>query len=303
MIQLNAEQADAGKRLDSFLHERLPEFSRSRLQAWIKEGRVLLGGQVGRASHILRGLERISVEPAALAPLKAEPEDLPLHVLYEDADVVVIDKPAGMVVHAGAGHSSGTLVNALLHHFGTLSTVTGDDLRPGIVHRLDRDTSGVLVVARTDHAHQALAAQFQDRSVEKVYLALVEGKMKDAHGQVRLSIARDPVRRTRMTTRLASGRSALTEYQLLEAFEQLSFLEVRIGTGRTHQIRVHLASLGHPVYGDRLYGAKAQPSLGRFFLHAHRLNFTSPSSGKRITVESRLAPELDAVLGALRADR
>ncbi len=197
-----------------------------------------------------------------------------------------------MVVHAGAGHSTGTLVNALLHHFGTLSNATGDDLRPGIVHRLDRDTSGVLVVARTDQAHQALAAQFRDRKVEKIYLALVHGRMKQLEGRITLPVARDPVRRTRMTAKLASGRSALTDYRVIDHFDALSFLEVRIGTGRTHQIRVHLASLGHPIFGDRLYGAPASAVLDRFFLHAHRLSFTSPSTGERITVESPLPPEL-----------
>lgn len=300
MIQLRSEPADAGKRLDSFLHERLPEFSRSRLQSWIKSGRVLLEAKEARASHILHGAESIAITPAELPPLKAEPEDLPVKVLYEDADVVVIDKPAGMVVHAGAGHAHGTLVNALLHHFGTLSTASGDDLRPGIVHRLDRETSGVLVVARTDRAHQALAAQFHDRQVEKMYLALVQGRMKQAQGRITLPIARDPVRRTRMTTKLSSGRSALTNYRVLEEFAKLSFLEVSIGTGRTHQIRVHLASLGHPVFGDRLYGAVAQAELGRFFLHAHRLSFTSPSSRERITVMSPLPSELEAVLASLK---
>jgi 23S rRNA pseudouridine1911/1915/1917 synthase len=303
VILLRSESADAGKRLDTFLHERLPEFSRSRLQSWIKDGYVLLDERASRASYLLRGAENIAVRPADLPPLKAEAEDLPVKVLYEDADVIVVDKPAGMVVHAGAGHSSGTLVNALLHHFGSLSAGSGDDLRPGIVHRLDRDTSGVLVVARTDKAHQALAAQFRDRTVEKIYLALVHGRMKQAQGRIMSPIARDPVRRTRMTAKLASGRSALTDYRTLEEFEKLSLLEVRIGTGRTHQIRVHLASIGHPVVGDRLYGAPAQvagvPVLGRFFLHAHRLSFTSPSSGERITVESPLAPELAAFLSTL----
>ena len=302
MILFRTEQADAGKRLDAFLHERLPGFSRSRLQSWIKDGRVLINDTGARASHTLRGGEEVAVSPADLPPLKAEPEDLPVKVLYEDHDVVVVDKPAGMVVHAGAGHSSGTLVNALLHHFGTLSTASGDDLRPGIVHRLDRETSGVLVVARTDKAHQALAAQFHDRKVEKVYLALVQGRLKQAQGRITLPIARDPVRRTRMTAKLGSGRSALTDYRTLEEFEGFTLLEVRIGTGRTHQIRVHLASLGHPVAGDRLYGARALAiaDTNRFFLHAQRLRFTSPSTRESITVESPLAPELAAFLHSLR---
>ncbi|MBV9761061.1 MAG: RluA family pseudouridine synthase [Acidobacteriaceae bacterium] len=305
-MTLRADSADSGKRLDAFLHGALPEFSRSRLQSWIKSGRVLVDGQGARASYILRGGESISVTPAELPPLKAAPEELPLRVLYEDSDVVAVDKPAGMVVHAGAGHANGTLVNALLHHFGPLSSVNGD-LRPGIVHRLDRETSGVLVAARTDRAHQSLAAQFHDRQVEKIYLALVHGRMKKPQGRITSPISRDPVRRTRMTAKLATGRAALTEYRLIEQFEKLSYLEVRIGTGRTHQIRAHLASLGHPVAGDRLYGAPAAiaglPTLGRFFLHARRLTFRSPSESNPITVESPLPPELASFLEALRMKR
>ncbi len=252
----------------------------------------LSSGEPARASHLCGLAKLCSSRPPISRPLKAEPENLPLSILYEDADVVVVDKPAGMVVHAGAGHARGTLVNALLHHFGTLSSVNGD-MRPGIVHRLDRDTSGVLVVARTDQAHRALARQFHDREVEKTYLALVHGRMKQPRGEITKAIARDPIRRTRMTARLASGRAALTEYRVLEAWPQFSFLEVRIKTGRTHQIRVHLSSVGHPVVGDRLYGAPGAipglPALQRFFLHAHRLSFISPSTNKRIEVESPAA--------------
>ncbi|MFL6354320.1 MAG: RluA family pseudouridine synthase [Bryobacteraceae bacterium] len=302
---LTTDSEDSGKRLDTFLHERLPEFSRSRLQSWIKEGRVLLDGKDVRASYIVRGGDEISVAPADLAPLKAEPEELPLNVLYEDSDVIVVDKPAGMVVHAGAGHGRGTLVNALLHHFGPLSSVNGD-LRPGIVHRLDRDTSGVLVVARTDQAHQALARQFHDRTVEKTYLALVHGRIKQPQGRITAAITRDPARRTRMTARLVSGRAAWTEYRVIEQLPQFSFLEVRIKTGRTHQIRVHFSSIGHAVVGDRLYGAPAAvpdvPALGRFFLHAHKLCFTSPSSNDSIRIESPLPPELSIFLDSVRAN-
>ena len=295
-----ADSADSGKRLDSFLHERLPDYSRSRIQAWIKQERVQVNAAPVRASYTLRSGDSVKVSPADLAPLRAEPEDLTLKILYQDDDVVVVDKPAGMVVHAGAGHAHGTLVNALLHHFGTLSGINGD-LRPGIVHRLDRETSGAIVVARTDKAHQSLAIQFQLRKIEKIYLALAHGHLKPPQGRVSKPIARDPVRRTRMTTQLASGRTALTEYKTLETFDRFSYLEVRIGTGRTHQIRVHLASLRHPIYGDRLYGAPAAP-LKRFFLHAHRLAFDSPSSGRRISVESPLALELAALLETLRAE-
>jgi 23S rRNA pseudouridine1911/1915/1917 synthase len=238
----------------------------------------------------------VDVEPAEAPPLHAEPEAIPLAVLYEDPDLVAIDKPAGMVVHAGAGVHSGTVVNALLHRFGRLSGVAGP-LRPGIVHRLDRYTSGVLLVAKNDAAHQRLAEQFSGRQIEKVYLALVHGKVKNESGRMERPIARDPVRRTRMTTRLDKGRAAWSEYRVLRRFERFTLLEVRIGTGRTHQIRVHLSSIGHPVAGDTLYGAPAKiegrPPLGRFFLHARRIRFHQPTTGEEIVVESPLPAELE----------
>ena len=265
------------------------------MQDWIKAGRVTVNGAAAKASLLLRGSESIEVSPADLPPLKAAPEDLPLEILYQDAAVIAIDKPAGLVVHAGAGAHSGTLVNRLVHHFAALSHV-GGDLRPGIVHRLDKGTSGVLLVARNDSAHQALAAQFAGRTVEKTYLALVHGRVRAESGRITKPIARDPVRRTRMTTRLANGRSALTEYRVLQRFEKFTYLEVRIGTGRTHQIRVHLASLGHPVAGDRLYGA---PAAERIFLHAWRIAFASPATGERVAVESPLPVDLQRWLATL----
>ena len=291
---------DAGKRLDHYLQEQLPQYSRSRLQDWIKAGRVIVNSAAAKASLLLRGGERIEVSPADRPPLQAAPEDLPLAILYEDAAVIAIDKPAGLVVHAGAGAHSGTLVNRLVHHFAALSQV-GGDLRPGIVHRLDKGTSGVLLVARSDSAHQALAAQFAARTVEKTYLALVHGRVRAETGRITKPIARDPVRRTRMTTRLANGRSALTEYRVLQRFEKFTYLEVRIGTGRTHQIRVHLASLGHPVAGDRLYGARLYGALPaeRIFLHAWRIAFASPATGKRVAVESPLPVDLRRWLATL----
>jgi 23S rRNA pseudouridine1911/1915/1917 synthase len=299
---LSAAPADAGKRLDHFLHEHLPAYSRARLQDWIKSGRVRVNGGVRRASYILRAGDVIDAEPAALAPLHAVPEEIPLRILYEDDDLVAVDKPAGMVVHAGAGVHSGTLVNALLHHFVSLSRV-GGDLRPGIVHRLDRFTSGVLLVAKTDAAHHALAAQFSGRQVEKVYIALVHGTIASDQGAIEKPIARDPVRRVRMTARLEHGRSASTRFRVVRRWPAFTLLEVRIGTGRTHQIRVHLASLGHPVAGDRLYGAPAlvpgMPQLGRYFLHAHRIRFHQPSSGAEISLESPLPPELVEWMGKL----
>jgi 23S rRNA pseudouridine1911/1915/1917 synthase len=299
---LSASSTDAGKRLDVFLQEQLPDYSRSRLQDWVKAGRVHVNGAAEKASFRLRGGETVDVEPAELAPLRATAEDLPLTILYEDPDVVVIDKPAGMVVHAGAGCHSGTVVNALLHRFGALSQVGGDE-RPGIVHRLDRYTSGVLLVARNDAAHRKLAEQFSTRQVEKVYLALVHGRVQNDTGRIDKPVARDPGRRIRMTARLSSGRHAITEYRVLRRFAAFTYLEVRIKTGRTHQIRVHFSSIGHPVAGDALYGApgrvEGRPLLQRFFLHAHRLRFVQPSTGAAVTVESPLPPELESWMTGL----
>lgn len=296
-MRIVVEPADAGKRLDQMLHERLPSYSRSRIQRWIQDGLVLVDGTRARASHLVRAGEFLAVEPADPPPLHASPEAIPLVVLYEDDEVVAIDKPAGMVVHAGAGVHSGTLVNALLHRFEALSGV-GGSMRPGIVHRLDRYTSGVLLVAKNDIAHQRLAAQFSGRQVEKTYLALVHGSVRRETGRIEKPIARDPVRRTRMTARLAEGRAAWSEYRVLRRFEGFTLLEVRIGTGRTHQIRVHLSSIGHPVAGDTLYGAPAavsgQPPLGRYFLHAHRIRFQRPSDDREITVVSPLPEPLEA---------
>jgi len=290
VIQLDTSDTDAGLRLDQFLHNQLPQYSRSRLQSWIDQGRVEVNGSPAKRSHLLRGGERIQVSPADLAPLRAVAEDVPLDVIYQDDDVIAIHKPAGMVVHAGAGHHSGTLVNALVHRFGKLSSV-GGDLRPGIVHRLDRLTSGVILVAKTDAAHRHLAAQFANREVEKTYLALVNGRMKTDEGKISKPIARDPVRRVRMTAKSSVGRQAFTEYQVLRRFEDSSYLEVKIGTGRTHQIRVHLASIGHPVVGDKLYGAPPAP-LNRFFLHAYRITFSTPTTGEKITMTAPLPVEL-----------
>lgn len=287
------EAGNAGERLDHYLQARMSGYSRARLQAWIKGGLVRVNGAPAKPSMIVRGGERIEVSPADLPPLKAEPEDAPIEILYEDASVIAVNKPAGLVVHAGAGASSGTLVNRLVHHFNALSKV-GGELRPGIVHRLDRGTSGVMLVARTDAAHRALAAQFAGRTTEKTYLALVEGRMNADSGRITKPIARDPVHRTRMTARLEHGRDALTEYRVLRRFEKFTYLEVRIGTGRTHQIRAHLASIRHPVAGDKLYGAQI---AGRIFLHAWRIRFDSPATGERVTVEAPLPGDLDQWLG------
>jgi 23S rRNA pseudouridine1911/1915/1917 synthase len=283
-----AEAANAGERLDHYLQGRMSGYSRARLQAWIKGGLVSVNGAPAKPSTTLRGGEEIAVNPADLPPLKAEPEDAPIEILYEDASVIALNKPAGLVVHAGAGTHSGTLVNRLVHHFQSLSQVGGDQ-RPGIVHRLDRGTSGVLLVARTDVAHRALAEQFSGRTTEKTYLALVEGRVNADSGRITKPITRDPAHRTRMTARLEHGRDALTDYRVLQRFEKFTYLEVRIGTGRTHQIRAHLASIKHPVAGDKLYGAQ---SAERIFLHAWRIRFDSPATSERISVEAPLPEDL-----------
>ncbi len=295
-MTLHAEKSDAGNRLDVFLHEKLPQYSRARLQSWVKDGRVLIDGKPAKSSQTLHGTEVIELEPADLPPLKAVAEDLPLEILYEDQDVIAVNKPAGVVVHAGAGNFSGTLVNALLHRFEKLSGV-GGDLRPGIVHRLDRYTSGVILVARNDQAHRNLSEQFASRNVKKLYLTLVHGNVTPEEARIEKPITRDPAQRVRMTARRGYGRTAITEYRVLRHYPKYTYLEVRIGTGRTHQIRVHLTSIGHPVAGDRLYGAPAPViDRGRFFLHAHQITFTSPGTGEKVTVTAPLPAELEAWL-------
>jgi 23S rRNA pseudouridine1911/1915/1917 synthase len=286
------DPAAAGSRLDHFLAARLPEFSRSRLASWIEQHRVLVNNAPAKPSAKLRPGDTVTVQPAELKPLRAFPEAIPLDILYEDNDVVAINKPAGLVVHLGAGCHSGTLVNALLHHFAQLSSVAGD-LRPGIVHRLDKGTSGILLVARTDSAHRHLAHQFASREVRKTYLALVQGAVRLESGSIDTTIARDPLRRTRMTARLASGRAAHTAYRVLERLPHHTLLEVQIGTGRTHQIRVHLSHIGHPIAGDTLYGGARAPE-DRPWLHAWRIRFTSPSTGRLISIEAPIPPELEA---------
>ena len=308
---------DKGKRLDQFLALRMGSVSRARVQELIAEGKVLVGGAAAKASLKLRGTERIEIlGEAQRAPLRAIAEEIPLDIPYEDGDLAVINKPAGMMVHAGAGatedaRNRGTLVNALLHHFASLSAV-GGELRPGIVHRLDKETSGLIVVAKNDEAHRELAAQFARREVKKTYVALVHGWTKKDTGTINQSISRDPARRTRMTTRLNAGREAITHYRAVRriesSFGKFTFLEVKIDTGRTHQIRVHLGALGHPIVGDALYGAPRQlrgkselPTLQRNFLHAAALQLQHPRTGEEIALKSDLPDELHSFLAMVES--
>ncbi len=325
----------AGQRLDQFLAARLDGVSRSRVQLLLEQGDVRVDGAQPKASMKLRGGERIEVtgEPHP-APLKAEAEDIPLHVVYEDADLAVIDKPAGMMVHAGSGQnedtrSRGTLVNALLFRFNKLSS-TGGELRPGIVHRLDKNTSGLIVVAKNDRTHAALGEMFSKRAMRKTYVALVHGEVKATRGTINAAVGRDPVRRTRMSTQLQeNSRPAVSHYEVVRRiatrFGKFTLVRVRIETGRTHQIRVHMASIGHPVVGDTLYGAASQitdqaasqaaPSraarrnaeperlrLERNFLHAAELEFTHPAHKKLLRLEAPLPAELTEFLAQLEGD-
>jgi len=320
MLQATAE--DAGKRLDQFLVSHLPDVSRARVQQLIEQELVVINDGRAKASFRLLGDETVKIlGPAQREPMRAIAEDIPLEIVFEDQDLAVVNKPAGMMVHAGAGatddeRNRGTLVNALLHHFKTLSEV-GGDLRPGIVHRLDKETSGLILVAKNDAAHNKLAAQFSQREVRKTYLALVHGWLEADRGTVNASISRDAVRRIRMTTRRSGGREAISHYTVQRRIEsrygKFTLLSVKIDTGRTHQIRVHLASLGHPVVGDNLYGAPREIApprrkgaasssnenplqLERNFLHAAALEFAHPRTGDALSFVRPLPPELEHFL-------
>ena len=307
-IPISVDTEDAGKRLDHFLATRLDSISRARVQEMIAEGKVLVNDAPAKASLKLRGGERISVlGEAQRAPLKAVAEAIPLDIVYEDDDLAVINKPAGMMVHAGAGatddaRNRGTLVNALLHHMASLSKVSGE-LRPGIVHRLDKETSGLIIVAKNDNIHRKLSAQFAAREVKKKYVALVHGWVKKDSGTLAQSISRDPVRRMKMTARLAGGRPAVTHYRVARRldtkFGKFTLLDIKIDTGRTHQIRVHVSAMGHPVTGDTMYGAPKQArgknavtALPRNFLHAAELEFKHPRTAETIALKSELPEDL-----------
>ena len=304
---LLVEPEHEGLRLDSFLTAALPGHSRSQIQKLIKDGRVTLAGQgpasARRASSPVRTGEQYIVDFPEARPAAPLPEALPLRIVFEDPDVVVLDKPAGLVVHPAAGHDSGTLVNALLHHVKDLSGI-GGEARPGIVHRLDRGTSGLMVVAKHDRAHRELARQFHDREVDKEYTALVWGVVQ-AGRRIDAAIGRDPNDRQKMSTRARRARSAVTRVTFAKHYRGVSLLKVAIATGRTHQIRVHLSAIGHPIVGDPVYGGlrrrvasnlRAVQRLERPFLHASRLCFTHPSDGRRVEFDSPLPPDLEAVL-------
>jgi len=327
-VTISVPSDAGGQRLDQFLAAQLPNISRARAQQILREEKVLINGSPAKPSLKLRGGEDITIlgEPQP-PPLRAIAEDIPLDIVYEDDDLAVINKPAGMMVHAGAGatedeRNRGTLVNALLHRFGALSGV-GGQLRPGIVHRLDKQTSGLIIVAKNDVAHRKLAQQFSKREVKKRYIALVHGWPAQDRATVSTPISRDAVRRTRMTTRGSGGRSAVTHYVVRERiaspYGKFALLDVRIETGRSHQIRVHLSSVGYPIVGDTLYGAAqeirlantARPrrqglssvlTLDRNFLHAAAIGFRQPKTGASLELEAPLPHELLDFLQQLRGE-
>ncbi len=301
---MTADQA--GERLDRMLAGALDDLSRSQIQKLITDGRVLVQGRTARANLAVRKGDHVTVDIRAPTPSTVEPEAIPLTVLYQDTDLAVLDKPAGMVVHPAAGHASGTLVNALLHHLTDLSGV-GGELRPGIVHRLDKGTSGVMVVAKNDEAHQELARQFHDREVEKEYVALVWGVVQ-AGRRIEAPIGRDPANRQRMSTRARRARSAVTRVTRAHHMPGVTLCQVAIHAGRTHQIRVHLSSIGHPVVGDAVYGGvhrrvprklRTVRRLTRPFLHAERLGFTHPRDQRHMEFTAPLPPDLQEVLDDL----
>jgi 23S rRNA pseudouridine1911/1915/1917 synthase len=307
-VEVVVEADQAGERVDRFLASVVGSHSRSQIQRLIKDGLVTVTGEPPRANASVRAADRISLDvPEPVAP-EPSPEEIPLDVVYEDHDIIVVDKPAGMVVHPAAGHASGTLVNALLHRVTDLSGI-GGELRPGIVHRLDRGTSGLMVIAKNDRAHESLARQFHDREVEKEYLALVWGVVQ-AGRRIDLPIGRDPGNRQKMSARARRARTAVTRITRVRHFQGVTLAQVAIATGRTHQIRVHLSAIHHPIVGDALYGGvrkrvaadlRAVMQLTRPFLHAARLAFEHPTEGRALEFTAALPHDLQHVLDAIVA--
>jgi 23S rRNA pseudouridine1911/1915/1917 synthase len=283
---------DAKLRLDQFLAKRLPEYSRSRLQQLIRAGFVRLNQQATRPRQIVRIGDKIDLLEPPLEKIETLPEPIPLDVLFEDDDLTVINKPAGLTVHPGAGQREHTLVNALLSYCTTLSGIGGKE-RPGIVHRLDKETSGCLVVAKNDIAHRELSKQFVARTVEKIYLALVAGKLRKAAGIIDEKIGRHPVHRQRMSVNARRGRAAKTEYRVISSSDEGSLIECRLHSGRTHQIRVHLHHLGHPVLGDKIYAPRFAKNFPRQMLHAWKLGFRHPRTGEWKNFEAPLPSDFN----------
>ena len=285
-------------RIDRHLVTALPELSRSRIQQLIRSGSIRLNGAITRPHQIVRTGDQIELTNPPPEKIETRPEAIPLEILFEDDDLIVINKPAGMTVHPGAGHHEHTLVNALLHHCSTLSGIGGKE-RPGIVHRLDKETSGCLVAAKNDIAHRELSKQFATRTVEKIYLALVAGKVRKQTGIIEQKIGRHPVYRQRMTVASARGRAARTEYRVVRSSELASLVECRLHSGRTHQIRVHLHHLGHPVLGDKIYAQRLAKNFPRQMLHAWKFGFRHPRTGEWKNFEAPLPEDFKGAIAAM----
>jgi 23S rRNA pseudouridine1911/1915/1917 synthase len=295
-IQLKIEQGDSG-RLDKVLAGRLTQFSRSKLQRWISNGLVLVNGQQVADKYKVKIGDQVVVTPEGPHPIDLKPEDIPLDIVYEDDDVLVVNKPQGMVVHPAPGHPDHTLVNALMYH-SPLSTINGE-FRPGIVHRIDKDTSGLLMVAKNDRAHQSLAAQLKAKTTKREYIALVHGRIKEEKGTIDAPLGRSRKDRKKQAI-VANGRHAVTHFKVLERYRNYTLIKCRLETGRTHQIRVHLASIGHPLAGDPLYGPrKTLPGRGQY-LHARLLGFVHPTTGKEMVFTAPLPAYFQQMIANLR---
>lgn len=301
MFEKTAERD--GERLDAWLAENQPEHSRSRWQALIKEGLVTVNDIPCKANQKIRAGDRVKWTVPEPTPAVPQAEQIPLDILYEDRHIIVINKPAGLVVHPAAGNETGTLVNALLHHCTDLTGI-GGELRPGIVHRLDKDTSGILVVAKNEAAMAELSRQFKERITDKEYLAIVRGVPRLPRGTVETTIGRHPVHRKKMAVNVRNGREAVSHYEVIERFDDAALVRVKIETGRTHQIRVHMAHLKHPIVGDTVYGRGGASAVKaeRQMLHAAKLSLNHPKSGKRLSFEAPLPDDMNALLSQLRTE-
>ena len=301
LLTLQPNKEDAGQRVDAWLAANLEDVSRSAAQRLLEEGRVTCGGKPLAKNYKLNGAETLEVSLPDPEPVDVVPQDIPLDVVYEDSDVIVVNKPKGLVVHPAPGHPDGTLVNALLHHCGDSLSGIGGELRPGIVHRIDRDTSGLIIAAKNDFAHQKLAAQLQDHTLARIYRCIVTGNLREDAGTVNAPIGRHPVDRKKMAV-VSNGRPAVTHWTVLERFPGFTYVECRLETGRTHQIRVHMAHIGHPILGDTVYGNKKPvPGLQGQCLHAVGLRFHHPRTGEMVELFCGLPEEFQTQLQKCRA--
>lgn len=300
-LEYEAEEGSAGCRLDHFLTEKMPQMTRSYLQKIIKDGFVFVDGKPGKAGYKLRGGERVAANVPPAKKVEILPEDIALDILYEDDDLLIVNKPKGMVVHPSAGHDSGTLVNAVMSHCkNSLSGINGQ-IRPGIVHRIDKDTTGSLIICKNDKSHVHIASQLKEHSIHRIYRGIVSGVMRDAEGVIRANLDRHPKDRKKMAVTREGGKTAVTHYKVLEQWKQTAYMEFRLETGRTHQIRVHMASIGHPLIGDVVYGNPKNPyKLQGQALHAMTIGFLHPRTGEYMEVSAPLPEYFEALMRKFR---